>query len=67
MPVDWWRDRLGPVFAGLAVAATVGTTPVARHLDRWLGDLAAGLVAPPLADAAGGSVVFGHHAGVGRR
>jgi signal transduction histidine kinase/CheY-like chemotaxis protein len=58
MPVDWWRDRLGPVFAGLAVAATVGTTPVARHLDRWLGDLAAGLVAPALADAAGGSVVF---------
>ena len=58
MPINWWRDRLGPVFAGLAVAATVGTTPVARHLDRWLGDLAAGLVAPALADAAGGSIVF---------
>jgi signal transduction histidine kinase/CheY-like chemotaxis protein len=58
MAIDWWRDRLGPVFAGLAVAATVGTTPLARHLDRWLGDLAAGLVAPALADAAGGSIVF---------
>ena len=58
MAAHWWRDRLGPVFAGLAVAATVGTTPVARHLDRWLGDRAAGLVAPALADAAGGSIVF---------
>lgn len=54
----WWRDRLGPIFAGLAVAATVGTTPVAQQLDRWLGDLAAGLVAPALADPAGGSIVF---------
>jgi signal transduction histidine kinase len=54
----WWRDRLGPVFAGLAVAATVGTTPLARQLDRWLGDRAAGLVAPALADADGGSIVF---------
>jgi signal transduction histidine kinase len=58
MAVHWWRDRLGPIFAGLAVAATVGTTPVARQLDRWLGDLAAGLVAPDLADAADGSIVF---------
>ena len=58
MPSHWWRDRLGPVFAGLAVAATVGTTPVARQLDRWLGDRAAGLVAPALADADGGSIVF---------
>lgn len=58
MAVHWWRDRLGPIFAGLAVAATVGTTPVARQLDRWLGDLAAGFVAPSLADAAGGSIVF---------
>ena len=58
MTGHWWRDRLGPVFAGLAVAATVGTTPVARQLDRWLGDRAAGLVAPALADAAGGSIVF---------
>ena len=58
MPIGWWRDRLGPIFAGLVLAATVGTTPVARQLDRWLGDLAAGLVAPTLADAAGGSVVF---------
>ena len=58
MAARWWRDRLGPIFAGLAVAATVGTTPVARQLDRWLGDLAAGLVAPALADAAGGSIVF---------
>ena len=58
MPGHWWRDRLGPVFAGLAVAATVGTTPVARQLDRWLGDRAAGLVAPALADAGGGSIVF---------
>jgi signal transduction histidine kinase/CheY-like chemotaxis protein len=53
-----WLDRLGPILAGLVVAATVGTTPVARQLDRWLGDLAAGLVAPTLADAAGGSIVF---------
>ncbi len=58
MRIHWWRDRLGPIFAGLVVAATVGTTPVARQLDRWLGDLAAGLVAPALADAAGGSIVF---------
>ena len=58
MTSHWWRDRLGPVFAGLAVAATVGTTPVARQLDRWLGDRAAGLVAPALADADGGSIVF---------
>jgi signal transduction histidine kinase/CheY-like chemotaxis protein len=58
MATRWWRDRLGPIFAGLAVAATVGTTPVARQLDRWLGDLAAGLVAPTLADADGGSIVF---------
>ena len=58
MPGSWWRDRLGPIFAGLAVAATVGTTPVARQLDRWLGDRAAGLVAPALADADGGSIVF---------
>ncbi len=49
------RARSSP---GLAVAATVGTTPVARQLDRWLGDLTAGLVAPALADAAGGSIVF---------
>jgi len=54
----WWRDRLGPIFAGLAVAATVGTTPLARQLDRWLGDRAAGLVAPALADADHGSIVF---------
>jgi signal transduction histidine kinase/ActR/RegA family two-component response regulator len=58
MPIHWWRDRLGPTFAGLALAATVGTTPVARQLDLWLGDLAAGVVAPALADAAGGSIVF---------
>jgi signal transduction histidine kinase/CheY-like chemotaxis protein len=58
MTSHWWRDRLGPIFAGLAVAATVGTTPVAQQLDRWLGDLAAGLVAPALADAASGSIVF---------
>ena len=58
MAIHWWRDRLGPIFAGLAVAATVGTTPVARQLDRWLGDLTAGLVAPALADAADGSIVF---------
>ncbi|MEO5822150.1 MAG: CHASE2 domain-containing protein [Vicinamibacteraceae bacterium] len=58
MAVHWWRDRLGPIFAGLAVAATVGTTPVARQLDRWLGDLTAGAVAPALADAGGGSIVF---------
>ena len=58
MTSHWWRDRLGPVFVGLAVAATVGTTPVARQLDRWLGDRAAGLVAPALADADGGSIVF---------
>ncbi len=58
MAIHWWRDRLGPIFAGLAVAATVGTTPVARHLDRWLGDLSAGLAAPALADAANSSIVF---------
>jgi signal transduction histidine kinase/CheY-like chemotaxis protein len=58
MVIHWWRDRLGPIFAGLAVAATVGTTPVARHLDRWLGDLSAGLVAPALSDAADDSIVF---------
>ena len=58
MTSHWWRDRLGPVFVGLAVAATVGTTPVARQLDRWLGDRAAGLIAPSLADADGGSIVF---------
>ena len=54
----WWSDRLGPIFAGLAVAATAGTTPVARQLDRWLGDLTAGVAAPTLADAEGGSIVF---------
>jgi signal transduction histidine kinase/CheY-like chemotaxis protein len=54
----WWSDRLGPIFAGLAVAATAGTTPVARQLDRWLGDLTAGMAAPALADAEGGSIVF---------
>ncbi len=58
MPVHWWRDRLGPIFVGLAVAATVGTTPVARQLDRSLGDFTAGLVAPTVADPSGGSIVF---------
>jgi signal transduction histidine kinase/CheY-like chemotaxis protein len=54
----WWRDRLGPIFAGLALAATAGTTPVARKLDLWLGDMTAAVTAPPLADPAGGSIVF---------
>ncbi len=58
MRVHWWRDRLGPIFVGLAVAATVGTTPVARQLDRSLGDFTAGLVAAPVADPTGESIVF---------
>ena len=58
MAARWWRDWLGPIFAGLALAATVGTTPVARKFDFWLGDLVAGLTAPRLADATRGSIVF---------
>ena len=54
----WWRDRLGPIFAGLALAATAGTTPVARKLDLWLGDNTAAVTAPSIADPAGGSIVF---------
>jgi signal transduction histidine kinase/CheY-like chemotaxis protein len=53
-----WGDWLGPIFAGLALAATAGTTPLARKLDLWLGDQAAALAAPPLADAQRGSIVF---------
>ena len=58
MSVKWWRDRLGPIFVGLVVAATVGTTPVARQLDRWLGDVTAGLAASSVADASDSSIVF---------
>jgi signal transduction histidine kinase len=59
MATHWWRDGLGPIFAGLALAATVGTTPVARKLDLWLGDLAAAATAPALdAAAADDSIVF---------
>lgn len=54
----WWRDRLGPIFAGLALAATVGTTPLARKLDLWMGDNSAAVTAPRLADPANGSIVF---------
>jgi signal transduction histidine kinase len=54
----WWRDRLGPIFAGLALAATVGTTPLARKLDLWMGDNTAAATAPRIADPAAASLVF---------
>jgi signal transduction histidine kinase/CheY-like chemotaxis protein len=58
MASRWWRDRLGPIFAGLALAATAGTTPVARQLDLWLGDSAARVTAPDRVDGVAASTVF---------